>query len=82
MIGAFYQPRAVIIDTDTLNTLPDRELSAGLAETIKYGLIRDPCFFAWLEANIDKLLARDPQALAYAIHRSCRNKAEVVAADE
>lgn len=82
MIGAFYQPRAVIIDTDTLNTLPDRELSSGLAEVIKYGLIRDPEFFAWLETNLDKLLARDPEALAFAIHRSCRNKAEVVAADE
>ena len=82
MIGAFYQPRAVIIDTDTLNTLPDRELSSGLAEAIKVGLIRDPEFFAWLEVNLDKLLARDPEALAYAIHRSCRNKAEVVAADE
>jgi len=82
MIGAFYQPRAVIIDTDTLNTLPDRELSSGLAEVIKYGLIRDPEFFAWLETNLDKLLARDAEALAFAIHRSCRNKAEVVAADE
>jgi len=82
MIGAFYQPRAVIIDTDTLNTLPDRELAAGLAEVIKYGLIRDPQFFAWLEANMDKLLARDPTALGYAIHRSCQNKAEVVVADE
>ena len=82
MIGAFYQPRAVLIDTDTLNTLPDRELAAGLAEVIKYGLIRDPEFFAWLEANVDKLLARDPAALGYAIHRSCQNKAEVVAADE
>ncbi|MDO8703880.1 MAG: 3-dehydroquinate synthase [Sulfuricaulis sp.] len=82
MIGAFYQPRAVIIDTDTLNTLPDRELSSGLAEVIKVGLIRDSEFFAWLEVNLDKLLARDPEALAYAIHRSCRNKAEVVAADE
>ena len=82
MIGAFYQPRAVIIDTDTLNTLPDRELASGLAEVIKYGLIRDPGFFAWLEANLDKLLARDAEALAYAIHRSCHNKAEVVAADE
>ena len=82
MIGAFYQPRAVIIDTDTLSTLPDRELSSGLAEAIKVGLIRDPEFFAWLEVNLDKLLARDPEALAYAIHRSCRNKAEVVAADE
>ena len=82
MIGAFYQPRAVIIDTDTLNTLPDRELSSGLAEVIKYGLIRDPEFFVWLEANLDKLLARDAEALAFAIHRCCRNKAEVVAADE
>ncbi len=82
MIGAFYQPRAVVIDTDTLNTLPDRELSAGLAEVIKYGLIRDPEFFAWLEAHMDRLLARDPAALAEAIERSCRNKAEVVAADE
>ena len=82
MIGAFYQPRAVVIDTDTLNTLPDRELASGLAEVIKYGLIRDPEFFAWLETNLDKLLARDAEALAFAIHRSCRNKAEVVAADE
>ena len=82
MIGAFYQPRAVIIDTDTLDTLPDRELSAGLAEVIKYGLIRDPEFFSWLEHNLDKLLARDAETLAFAIHRSCRNKAEVVAADE
>ncbi|HSL70441.1 MAG TPA: 3-dehydroquinate synthase, partial [Longimicrobiales bacterium] len=82
MIGAFYQPRAVIIDTDTLNTLPDRELASGLAEVIKYGLIRDPGFFAWLEANLDQLLARDAEALAFAIHRSCHNKAEVVAADE
>jgi 3-dehydroquinate synthase len=82
MIGAFYQPRAVIIDTDTLNTLSDRELSSGLAEVIKYGLIRDPEFFVWLEAHLDKLLARDPEALAYAIHRSCWNKSEVVAADE
>jgi len=82
MIGAFYQPRGVIADTDTLNTLPDRELSAGLAEVIKYGLIRDAEFFGWLEANMDKLLARDPEVLAFAIERSCRNKAEVVAADE
>ena len=82
MIGAFHQPRGVIIDTDTLATLPDRELSAGLAEVIKYGLIRDRPFFEWLQANIEALLARDPPALAYAIHRSCQNKAEVVAADE
>jgi 3-dehydroquinate synthase len=82
MVGAFYQPRAVLIDTDTLSTLPDRELSAGLAEVIKYGLIRDPAFFVWLEAHMDRLLARDPAVLAEAIERSCRNKAEVVAADE
>ncbi len=82
MIGAFYQPRCVIADTDTLNTLDDRQLSAGIAEVIKYGLIRDPDFFAWLEDHMDDLLGRDPQALAYAIERSCRNKAEVVAADE
>ena len=82
MIGAFHQPNAVIIDTTTLDTLPDRELSAGLAEVIKYGLIREPEFFAWLEVNMDRLLARDPEALAHAIERSCRSKAEVVAADE
>jgi 3-dehydroquinate synthase len=82
MIGAFYQPRAVIADTGTLNTLPDRELSAGLAEIIKYGLIRDPAFFNWLDANLDALLRRDPQALAYAIEVSCQVKADVVAADE
>ena len=82
MIGAFYQPRLVLADIDTLDTLPDRELSAGLAEVIKYGLIRDPGFLAWLETNLDRLLARDTDALAWAIERSCRNKAEVVAADE
>jgi 3-dehydroquinate synthase len=82
MIGAFHQPRAVIADTDTLSTLPDRELSAGIAEVIKYGLIRDPELFGWLEANMDALLAREPRALSEAIERSCRNKAEVVAADE
>jgi len=82
MIGAFHQPNGVIIDTDTLSTLADRELSAGLAEIIKYGLIRDPEFFTWLEDNIDRLLARDPDALAFAIERSCRNQADVVAADE
>ncbi len=82
MIGAFYQPRAVIADTDTLNTLEDRQLSSGIAEVIKYGLIRDPEFLEWLESNIDKLLQRDPEALAFAIERSCENKAEVVAADE
>ncbi|TCS73387.1 3-dehydroquinate synthase [Sulfuritortus calidifontis] len=82
MIGAFYQPRLVLADTDTLNTLPERELSAGLAEVIKYGLIRDLPFLEWLEANMDKLVARETEALAYAIYHSCRNKAEVVAADE
>jgi 3-dehydroquinate synthase len=82
MIGAFYQPQLVLADTGTLKTLPDRELSAGLAEVIKYGLIRDQAFFEWLEANMDRLVARDAEALAYAIRRSCENKAEVVAADE
>lgn len=82
MIGAFYQPQLVLADISTLDTLADRELKAGLAEVIKYGLIRDPEFFVWLEANIEKLMARDQEALAYAIHRSCANKAEVVAADE
>ena len=82
MIGAFYQPQAVLADTDTLNTLPDRELAAGIAEVIKYGLIRDPVFFDWLERNIARLSARDPEALAYAIERSCHNKAELVALDE
>ena len=82
MIGAFHQPRAVLIDTDCLGTLPDRELSAGLAEVIKYGAIRDPQFFAWLEANMDALLMRNPAALLHAIHESCRIKAEVVVADE
>ena len=82
MIGAFYQPRLVLADTELLDTLPDRELKAGLAEVIKYGLIRDLPFLEWLEANIERLLVRDPQALAYAIRRSCENKAEVVVADE
>jgi 3-dehydroquinate synthase len=82
MIGAFHQPRLVLADTETLNTLPDRELRAGLAEIIKYGLIRDADFLGWLEANVDALLARDQAALTHAIERSCRNKAEVVEADE
>lgn len=82
MIGAFYQPRCVIIDTDTLKTLPDRELSAGLAEVIKYGALQDHAFFAWLEGNIDKLLSRDTQALTFAIQRSCEIKAAIVSADE
>lgn len=82
MIGAFYQPKLVLADISTLDTLADRELRAGLAEVIKYGLIRDPEFFAWLELNIEALIARDRAALAYAVNRSCANKAEVVAADE
>jgi 3-dehydroquinate synthase len=82
MIGAFYQPSVVVADTSTLNTLPDKELRAGLAEVIKYGLIRDLPFLEWLETNIEKLLARDTVALQYAIARSCQNKAEVVGADE
>jgi 3-dehydroquinate synthase len=82
MIGAFWQPVTVIIDTATLGTLPDREYRSGLAEVIKYGAIRDEAFFSWLEAHADALLARDPLALAHAIEMSCRIKAEVVAADE
>lgn len=82
MIGAFHQPRLVLADTTTLNTLPDRELKAGLAEVIKYGLIRDRPFLDWLDVNMPALLSRDPAALAYAIERSCQNKAEVVMADE
>jgi 3-dehydroquinate synthase len=82
MIGAFYQPRLVLADIDTLQTLSDRELSAGLAEVIKYGLIRDAAFMSWLEDNIDKLVARDAQALAYAVRRSCELKAQIVSEDE
>jgi 3-dehydroquinate synthase len=82
MIGAFHQPRCVLIETDTLDTLDDRQLAAGLAEVIKYGLIHDADFFAWLEQNIEALKARDKRALAFAIERSCSIKAEIVAADE
>ncbi|MYM63574.1 3-dehydroquinate synthase [Pseudomaricurvus sp. HS19] len=82
MIGAFHQPNAVLIDTEVLNTLPPRELSAGLAEVIKYGLIVDEDFYAWLEANLEALLGLEPEAIAMAIRRSCECKAEVVAADE
>ena len=82
MIGAFYQPKLVLADIDTLQTLPPRELSAGAAEVIKYGLIRDADFFDWLEANVSKLMALDEAVTMYAIYRSCQNKAEVVAADE
>ncbi|KAJ1408779.1 Glycerol-1-phosphate dehydrogenase [Sesbania bispinosa] len=74
--------QCVLIDTDTLNTLPDRELASGFAEVIKYGLIRDAEFFEWQEKNMQALMARDPSALAYAIKRSCENKAEVVSLDE
>jgi len=82
MIGAFHQPRCVIADTATLATLPARELSAGLAEVIKYGLLRDRDLFAWLEDNIERLRGGDPAALAYAVERSCANKAAVVSDDE
>ena len=82
MIGAFHQPRLVLADIATLATLPDRELSAGLAEIIKYGLIRDVGFLSWLEANMAGLVARDEALLEEAVFRSCQHKAEVVAADE
>ncbi|NOR68158.1 MAG: 3-dehydroquinate synthase, partial [Methylomarinum sp.] len=82
MIGAFYQPQCVVADMDVLDTLDDRQLIAGIAEVIKYGLIRDLDFFEWLEKNIGLLLARDKQELAYVIERSCQNKAEIVAEDE
>ena len=82
MIGAFHQPRVVVIDTSTLSSLPDREFRAGIAEVIKYGLIRDRVFFEWLETNALALLEREPSALAHAIEISCRHKADVVANDE
>ncbi|HLW23344.1 MAG TPA: 3-dehydroquinate synthase [Steroidobacteraceae bacterium] len=82
LIGAFYQPLAVLADTDTLATLPDRELRAGLAEVIKYGCIWDPLLFDWLDEHVHELLDRDADALAYAIGRSCEIKATVVAQDE
>jgi len=82
MIGAFHQPRCVLADTATLTTLPAREFAAGLAEVIKYGLIRDAEFFDWLEANMDAVRGADASALARVVERSCRNKAAVVAADE
>jgi 3-dehydroquinate synthase len=82
MIGAFHQPGCVVIDTDTLDTLDDRQLAAGFAEVIKYGLIYDADFFAWLEENVSAIMARDKMALARAIERSCTIKAEIVAADE
>ena len=82
IIGAFYQPKLVLADIDTLQALPKRELSAGVAEVIKYGLIRDADFFDWLEANIHKLMGLDKTVISEAIYRSCQNKAQVVAADE
>ncbi len=82
MIGAFYQPRAVIADTDTLDSLPDREFRSGLAEVIKYGLINDQGFFSWLEDHMDAVLARAADALVKVIGHSCKDKAEVVARDE
>ncbi len=82
LVGAFHQPAAVVADIATLDTLPERELAAGLAEVIKYGLIMDAAFLSWLEANIGALRARDHAALAHAVRRSCELKAEIVAADE
>ncbi|RVT53422.1 3-dehydroquinate synthase [Rubrivivax albus] len=82
MIGAFYQPRRVLCDLDTLATLPPREFSAGLAEVIKYGPIADMAFLDWIEAHLDALVAREPAALAHAVRRSCEIKAQVVGADE
>jgi 3-dehydroquinate synthase len=82
MIGAFYQPVRVVCDLDTLQTLPERELSAGLAEVIKYGPIHDLAFLDWIEANLPALRARDPKALAHAVQRSCEIKADVVGQDE
>lgn len=82
MIGAFHQPQSVVIDLNCLKTLPPRELSAGLTEVIKYGIIMDPDFFAWLELHIDDLLALEPNAMSYCIYRCCELKAQVVAADE
>ena len=82
MIGAFHQPQCVFVDTDTLASLPDRELQSGVSEIIKYGLIRDADLFVWLEANMESLVGRDAQALRFAVTRSCQNKAAVVKADE
>ena len=82
MVGAFHQPLAVIADVATLDTLPERELRAGIAEVIKHGFILDDAFVSWLEANVERLLTRDRDALAHAVRRSCELKAQVVAADE
>lgn len=82
MIGAFYQPKLVLADLDTLDTLPPREMAAGMSEVVKYGLIRDEAFFQWLEQNAEGLMARDKALLARAVHQSCAHKSEVVARDE
>lgn len=82
MIGAFYQPKLVLADLDTLDTLPPREMAAGMSEVIKYGLIRDPAFFSWLEQQAEGLMQRDKTLLAQAVYQSCAHKAEVVARDE
>ncbi|MBU3668069.1 MAG: 3-dehydroquinate synthase, partial [Rhodocyclaceae bacterium] len=82
MIGAFYQPKMVLADLDTLDTLPPREMAAGMSEVIKYGLIRDEAFFRWLEQHADGLLHQDKALLAQAVYQSCAHKAEVVARDE
>jgi 3-dehydroquinate synthase len=82
MIGAFYQPRLVLADTEVLKTLPAREFSAGMAEVIKHGVVRDAAFFSWLEQNMENLIAGDPQSLAHAVRRCCEIKAAVVAEDE
>jgi 3-dehydroquinate synthase len=82
MIGAFYQPQMVVCDLDTLRTLPQREISAGLAEVIKYGPIYDMEFMDWIEANVDQLIALEPATLAHAVKRSCEIKASVVSQDE
>jgi len=82
MIGAFHQPRAVLIDVDCLSTLPARELAAGMAEVVKYGAICDAAFFAWLEQNVGRVMAREADAVTHAVAESCRLKAEIVARDE
>lgn len=82
MIGAFYQPRAVVVDSTVLSTLDDRQLAAGIAEIVKYGIIRDWEFFEWCEQNIERMVARDPDVLQYAMVQSCKHKADIVAQDE
>jgi len=82
MMGAFYQPKLVLADLDTLDTLPSREMAAGMSEVIKYGMIRDPAFFSWLEQHAEGLMHRDKALLAQAVYQSCAHKADVVARDE